>query len=170
MEKDDNIENTKSDIEQTVEDMNNTTSSDRGAYLLERRADNKLNPGCCLDSICTSKTKRYEDACNLYQKAGDKYKMCNQWRKAADCYDNCSKIKINLKENPLKFYQESFFCYSKADSDNNSKKVFEKMNQYLEKEGEYYEAGKNNENLGIKNENNEKYNETIIYYSQAFKY
>jgi len=165
-----NINSTKSNIKIEDNDINNNTNLDREAFLLTRKAENKLNPGCCLDTLFTSKSKRYEDACNLYQKAGDKYKMCNQWRKAADCYDNCSKIKINLKENPLKFYQESFFCYSKADSDNNSKKVFEKMNQYLEKEGEYYQAGKNNENLGIKNENNEKYNEAIIYYSQAFKY
>ena len=170
MEKDDNIENTKSDIEQTVEDMNNTTSSDRGAYLLERRADNKLNPGCCLDSICTSKTKRYEDACNLYEKAGNKYKEAHQWRKAADCFEKCSTIKIDLKQNPTKYYQESFFCYSKANSDINSKKIFEKMNQYLEKEGDFYQAGKNNEQMGIKSENNEYYNEAINYYSQASYY
>ena len=112
MEKDD-IENTKSDIGQTVEDLNNTTSSNREAYLFERKADNKLNPGCCLDSICTSKTKRYEDACNLYEKAGNKYKEAHQWRKAADCFENCSKIKIDLKQNPLKYYHNHFFVIQK---------------------------------------------------------
>lgn len=174
MEKDENMENsrniTKSNIWSSGEDVNNITSSDREAYFLERKADNKLNPGCCLDSICTSKTKRFEDACNLYEKAGNKYKESHQWRKAADCYENCSKIKIDLKQNPIKYYQESFFCFTKANSDINSKKVFEKMNQYLEKEGDYYQAGKNNEQMGIKSENNEYYNEAINYYSQAFYY
>ena len=174
MKKEDNKENSqsisKSDIAQTCEDMNNIKSSDRDAYLLERKADNKLNPGCCLDSICTSKTKRYEDACNLYEKAGNKYKEAHQWRKAADCFENCSKIQINLKQNPIKYYKESFFCYTKTNSDINSKKIFEKMNQYLEKEGDFYQAGKNNEQMAIKSENNEYYNEAINYYSQASYY
>ena len=174
MEKYDNMENsqniTKSDFGHSAENINNTNSSDREAFLLERKADNKLNPGCCLDIICTSKTKRYEDACNLYEKAGNKYKESHQWRKAADCYENCSKIKIDLKQNPLKYYQESFFCYTKANSDINSKKIFEKMNQCLEKEGDFYQAGKNSEQMGIKNENNEYYNEAINYYSQASYY
>ena len=142
----------------------------REAFLLTRKAETKLNPGCCLDTICISKSKRYEEACKLYNKAGDKYKICNQWRKAADCYDNCSKIKVALKENPLQFYQESFSCYTKINNYNSSKKIFEKMNKYLEKEGDYYQAGKNNENLGITNENKKNYNNAIHYYSQALNY
>lgn len=159
----------KSNIDQTGFETNNS-NLDREAFLLEKKADNKLNPGCCLDTLFTSKTKRLEEACKLYKNAGDKYKMCNQWRKAASCYENCSKIKISLKESPVKFYEETFFCYSKANSVSNSQKIFEKMNNYLEREGEYFQAGKNNENLAIKNENNENYNEAIIYYSQAVKY
>lgn len=160
----------KSINEQTVADNNSNTNLDREAFLLTKKADNKLNPGCCLDTLCISKTKRYADACQLYKKAGDKYKICKQWRKAGECYEHCSKIKTIIKEDPLTFYQESFFCYSKINSDNNSKKIFEKMNQYLERKGEYYQAGKNNENLAIKKENDEKYDEAINYYLQAFKY
>ena len=151
-------------------DNKNITNLYREAFLLTRRAENKLNLGCCLDTICTSKSKRYTEACKLYNKAGDKYKICNQWRKAADCYDNCSQIKLSLKENPLKFYQESFLCYSKINNYNNTRRLVEKMNKFLEKEGDYYQAGKNNENLGIINENNEKYSDAINYYSQALNY
>ena len=160
----------KSINEQTVADNNNNTNLDREAFLLTKKADNKLNPGCCFDTLFTSKKKRLEDGCRLYKNAGDKYKECKQWRKAAQCYENCSKIKILLKENPIKFYEETFFCYSKSNSINNAQKVFEKMNNYLVREGDYFQAGKNNENLAIKNENNDNYNQAIIYYSQAAKY
>ena len=159
----------KTSIDQTGFEANNT-NLDREAFLLTKKADNKLNPGCCLDTLFSSKTKRLEDACKLYKNAGDKYKKCNQWRKAAECYENCSKVKLKLRESPFKFYEESFFCYSKANSVSNSQKIFEKMNNYLEREGEYFQAGKNNENLAIKNENRENYNEAILYYSQAVKY
>ena len=183
MEKENNIINNNSSISnisdynnnnsifsQAKNDINDKSNLEKEALILTKKADNKLNPGCCLDTLCISKTKRYSDACKLYKKAGDKYKICRQWRKAGECYEHCSKIKTNLKGDPLTFYQESFFCYSKVNNDNNSKKIFEKMNQYLERKGEYYQAGKNNENLAIKKENDEKYDEAINYYLQAFKY
>ena len=44
------------------------------------------------------------------------------------------------------------------------------MNETLEKEGEFYQAGKNNENLAKQMENNDKYNDAIFYYNQADKY
>ena len=165
-----NNNTSQSIINQTQNDNDNNTNIDRQAFYLERKAERQLNPGCCLDTLFTSKSKRYKEACQLYKKAGDKYKSSNQWRKAAACYDNCSKIKINLKESPIEFYQQSFFCYSKANSDTNAKNIFIKMNQYLEKDGEFYQIGKNNEQMAIKKENNENYNEAIIYYSEAFKY
>jgi tetratricopeptide (TPR) repeat protein len=182
MEKDSNtINNSVSSISKTLEHNNNSllnqTKPDiktieqlnREAYTLKKKADNKFNPGCCLDTLCTSKTKRYEHACDLYKRAGDKYKICGQWRKAAECYDCSAKMQTSLNGNPVPYYQESFFCYSKANSTNSSM-VFEKMNLTLERQGEYYQAGKNNENLAIKNENEEKYTEAINYYLQAFKY
>ena len=164
----DNNNTTNSSINQNENDNNYNLEND--AFTLKRKAENKLNPGCCMDTLFTSKSKRYEDACELYKKAGDKYKICSQWRKAGDCFENCANIKIKLKDNPVNYYQESFFCYSKADSDNNSKKIFGKMNQYLARKGEYFQAGKNNENLAIKMENNDKYNDAIFYYLEASNY
>lgn len=140
------------------------------ALLLKRKAEKKMNPGCCMDTLFSSKSKRYEDACEFYEKAGKKYKSCQQWRKAGDCFENCSKIKVKLKESPIKYYQESFFCYSKGNSESNSKRIFEKMNENLEREGEFYQAGKNNENLAKQIENDDKYDDAIFYYNQAVKY
>jgi len=98
------------------------------------------------------------------------YKSINQWRKAANCFDNCSKIKIILKENPINYYNELFFCYYQLNSESNYKRYFEKMNECLEREGEFYQAGKNSENLAKQMEINGKYNDAIIYYDQALKY
>ena len=162
--------NNNSVINQLKPDIKTIEQLSREAYTLKKKADNKFNPGCCLDTLCTSKTKRYEEACELYKKAGDKYKICGQWKMAGECYDNCAKMQTSLKGNPVPFYQDSFFCYSRSNSINNSSIAFEKMNSYLERQGDFYQAGKNNENLAIKNENEEKYDKAIDYYLQAYKY
>jgi len=140
------------------------------ALFLIRKAERKKNLECCMCSLFSSRTKRYKEACAFYEKAGNIYKSINQWRKAANCFDNCSNIKIILKENPINYYQESFYCYYKGNSETNYKRYFEKMNECLEKEGKFYEAGKNSENLAKEMENNNKYNDAIIYYDQAFTY
>jgi len=123
-----------------------------------------------MDTLFYSKSKRYEDACEFYEKGGKKYKSCCQWRNAGDYFENCSKIKVKLKEIPIKYYQDSFFCYSKGNSESNSKRIFEKMNENLEREGEFYQDGKNNENLAKQMENDDKYEDSIFYYNQAAKY
>lgn len=164
------INNTTKEINQRGTEIQYNSNLENEAYMLTRRAENKLNPGCCLDALFSSKSKRYEDACELYKKAGEKYKVCQQWRKAGDCFERCGQIKAKLKENPTKFYQESFFCYSNGNADNDAKKTFEKMNQYLERDGEFYQVGKNYENLSKKLENNEQYDEALSYYMKSYAY
>ena len=39
------------------------------ALFLERRAESKENPGCCLDVICSSKNGRFKEALKLYEKS-----------------------------------------------------------------------------------------------------
>ena len=149
--------------------QSNSNIEDEALFLI-RKAERKLNPDCCMCTLFSSRTKRFKEACEFYEKAGNIYKSINQWRKAANCFDNCSKIKIQLKENPINYYKELFFCYYKLNSETNYKRYFEKMNECLEKEGEFYQAGKYSENLAKQMENNDKNNDAIIYYDQALKY
>ena len=153
----------------SIIDQSNSNIENEALYLI-RKAERKMNPDCCICTLFSSRTKRCKEACELYEKAGNIYKSINQWRKACNCFDNCSKIKIQLNENPINYYKELFFCYYQLNSENNYKRYFEKMNECLGREGEFYQAGKNYENLAKQMENNGKYNDSIIYYDQALKY
>ena len=148
----------------------NISSEQREAYELKRKAESKLNPGCCLDTICSSRKSRYYQSCDLYQKSAEKYKSSFQWRNAAECYEKCAEIKLDLHESPLAFYKEIIFCYQKADSIVNMKKILFKMNDYLDKRGEFYEAGKNCENMGINFEKEGQNKEALFYYKEAINY
>ena len=160
--------NTNSYVNPIINQSNSNIENE--ALFLIRKAERKMNPDCCMCTLCSSRTKRCKEACELYAKAGNIYKSIDQWRKAANCFDNCSKLKIQLKENPINYYKELFFCYYQLNSETNYKRYFEKMNECLEKEGEFYQAGKNSENLAKQMENIEKFNDAIIYYDQALKY
>ena len=104
------------------------------ALFLQRRAESKLNPGCCLDTICTSKKKLLNDALNLYEKSGEKFILCNEYRKAGECYEKCGEIKLKyLNENPCIYYEKCIFCYQQINSDYNTKKISAKLNNYLQK-------------------------------------
>jgi len=139
------------------------------ALDLRRKGESILNPTCCLGILCTTKKGRYNKSCNLFQQSGEKYKNCQQWRKAADCYEVCGDIKEQLQEDSTQFYKESVSCYQKANSEVNAKKIFFKMIDHLEKKGQYYEAGKNCEDMGMKYENENNYNEAIYCYQEAIK-
>ena len=161
---------TKSVVNNTDIDIASNTMIENEAIHYQKRADNKIFPSCCLSTLCSSKEKRTEDACELYRKAGEKYKICKKWKEAGDCFYNCSILKSRLKQNPYNSYQDAFFCYSKAHCEIDSKKMFEKMNKYLEERNEFYKAGKINQNLAIEKESKEKYEDAIIYYLQALNF
>ena len=161
---------TKSIINQTATDVDNELCMENEAHILVKKAEKKLKRRCCMNYICYSKNDRLNDACTLFKRAGDKYKVCNQWKKAGLSYENCALIKIKLKEKPTNYYILSYQCFSKIDIGNEPKSIFEKMNYYLEKDGEYFKVGKNYENLALQKENKNKYDEATKYYLQAIKY
>ena len=129
--------------------INNINCLDEKVALeLKRKAESKINPGCCIDRFCTSKKSLLNQSRDLYKQSAEIYKNCLQWRKAGDCYEKCAIIKLNLKESPVDAYKEAIFCYQNVNSDVNIKIVFFKMINYLEAKGEIYEIAKNYEELG----------------------
>lgn len=161
---------TKSIINQTSTDADIESNIENEAFILAKKAEYKLKRRCCLYCIIASKHSRIVEACELYKKAGDKFKICNQWKKAGLCYENCSEIKKKLKEKPTFFLKQSYLCFSKIDIGNDSKRLFEKLNEQLEKDEEYFQIGKNHENLAIQKDNKKKYDEAIYHYLQALKF
>ena len=159
---------TKSIINQTENDLDIESNLERECNNLIKSARRKIQPKCCL--FCSPKYKRYEESCSLYKIAGDKYKSAHCWHKAAICYENCSLIKKRLQQNPLNYYEQAYYCYDKMDFSNDLKNIFDMMNSLLEKEGKFFQVGKNYENMGIKMEKKEKYDIAIEYYLLAMKY
>ena len=159
---------TKSIINQTENDLEIESNLERECNNLIKSAKRKIQPKCCL--FCSPKYKRYEESCSLYKIAGDKYKSAHCWHKAAICYENCSLIKKRLQQNPLNYYEQAYYCYDKMDFSNDLKNIFDMMNSLLEKEGKFFQVGKNYENMGIKMEKKENYDIAIEYYLLAMKY
>ena len=118
------------------------TTEEMEAYELKRKAEVQLNPGCCIDLLCTTEKSRFNKSINLFKKSAEKYKSLEQWRKTGDIYEKCAEIKINLKENPLEFYNESISCYENIYSDANVKKIFFRINNYYEKKRRIFRSRK----------------------------
>ena len=161
---------TKSIINQTITEVDNDTKLEGEAKNLVKKAENKLKRRCCLYQLIHSKEERLIESCQLYRRAGDKYKLCNQWKKAGLCYENCALIKIRLKEKPTNFYKLAYNCYEKIDIGNEAKVVFDKMNICLEKDKNFFQAGKNCEELAFQKEIKRKYEEAMDLYFKSSNY
>ena len=162
---------TKSIINQTLTEVDNDTKLEGEARDLAKKAENKLRRRCCLYVLIHSKEERLIESCQLYKRAGDKFKMCNQWKKAGLCYENSALIKIRLKEKPINFYKLAYNCYDKIDIGNEAKVVFDKMNACLEKDKNYFQVAKNCEELAIQKEIKKKYEEAMdLYFKSSIYY
>lgn len=161
---------TKSIINQTITEVDNDTKLEREAKDLIKKAENKLRRRCCLYVLIHSKEERLIESCQLYKKGGDKYKICNQWKKAGLCYENCALIKIRLKEKPAPFYKLAYDCYEKIDIGDEAKIIFDKMNLFLEKDKNFFQAAKNCEELAVQKETKKKYGEAMELYFKSSNY
>ena len=161
----------KSIINQTETELEIGSNQEKEAKKLIKKANSLSKQRCCcFCNICSSKEKRYLESSNLYYKAGDIYKSFHQWNNAGVCYENSSIMKEKTKESPLSSYEQAYYCFEKTGIGTDSKRMFDKINLLLEKEGKFFQIGKNHENLAIKRENREKYDTAIEHYLQAIKY
>ena len=146
----------KSIINQTETELEMDSNQEKEAKKLIKKANSLSKQRCCcFCNICSSKEKRYLESSNLYYKAGDIYKSFHQWNNAGVCYENSSKMKEKTKESPLSSYEQAYYCFEKTGIGTDSKRMFDKINLLLEKEGKFFQIGKNHENLAIKRENRE---------------
>ena len=159
---------TKSIINQTDTEQEMEPKQEEEAKRLIKKAKALSQPKCCF--CCYSKEKLYQEISELYIKAGDIYKSSHQWRNAGLCYENGSLIRIKLKQSPISCYEKAYYCYEKIDIGDDSKRIFDKMNLYLEKQEKFFQVGKNYENLAINRENKEKYDIAIEHYLKAVNY
>ena len=112
--------------------INNYNSfEEKEAFELKRKAESKLNPGCCLDTLCTSRKSMLNQSCDLYQKSAEIYsnvnvknnffKMNNYLEKKGKIYEvgknyeNMGIIYENKgqKDEAIYFYNEAIKYYGK---------------------------------------------------------
>ncbi|TMW60517.1 hypothetical protein Poli38472_000559 [Pythium oligandrum] len=62
-------------------------------------------------------TQKYEDASDLFEKAGNQYKIGRKWQEAADAYVKCAECQMKLKESSraAQFYQNAADALSKVN-------------------------------------------------------
>ncbi len=77
-------------------------------------AEKKLNPGC-IAAMCSNKEQRMEEARDLYEKAGNKFKLAQVWFEAGECFEKAADIQERNKENASEFYKEAAFCFNFSD-------------------------------------------------------
>jgi alpha-soluble NSF attachment protein len=81
------------------------------AYNLVTKAEKKLKPGF-FGAIFTSKDSRLEEALDLYEKAGNIFKLAKKWHEAGECFEKCAEIEEKLKADPASHFQDAAHCYS----------------------------------------------------------
>jgi alpha-soluble NSF attachment protein len=84
------------------------------AYNLVTKAEKKLKPGF-LGGLFSSKDSRMEEALDLYEKAGNIFKLSKKWFEAGECFEKCGEIEEKLKTDPANHYQDAAHCFSFID-------------------------------------------------------
>ncbi|TYZ60433.1 hypothetical protein PybrP1_009383 [[Pythium] brassicae (nom. inval.)] len=62
-------------------------------------------------------TQKYEDASDLFERAGNQYKISKRWQEAADAYVKCADCQMRLKESSraAQFYQQAAEALAKVN-------------------------------------------------------
>lgn len=84
------------------------------AHLLVEKAEKKLKPGF-FGGLFNSKEGRFEEALDLYEKAGNIFKLSKKWFEAGECFEKCGNIEEQLKADAASHYQDAAHCFSFVD-------------------------------------------------------
>lgn len=110
---------------------------------LVNQANNKLAKK--ITDIFTSKEQKYRDACDLFEKAANKYKGNKQFKEAGDTYYRIYECNSQLKYDNYetnKALVEAGNCYKKAKSINDAIRCYEQVSVLFAESGNFNSAGK----------------------------
>jgi len=91
------------------------------ARRLVEQAQKKMKSGF-FKSLFSSEATRKEEALDLYERAGNIFKLCKLWAEAGECFENCGELEEFLQADPTSNYQDSAHCYKFLDPKSNSLK------------------------------------------------
>jgi alpha-soluble NSF attachment protein len=138
------------------------------AYNLVEKAEKKLKTGF-LGGLFSSKEGRMEEALELYQKAGNIFKLNKKWVEAGECFEKCGNLEESLKADPTSHFQDASHCYSFMDK-RRSYDVLQKCLKIYQNQGRFQMAGKMEKQIAEDFESELKYNESIQSYIKAAEY
>ncbi|EDV20331.1 Alpha-soluble NSF attachment protein [Trichoplax sp. H2] len=75
-------------------------------------------------------TSKLEDACDLYQRAGNSFKMAKKWSEAAGAFCEAARLKIHLqsRHEAASFFVDAATCFKKSEPE----KAIESLNKAVE--------------------------------------
>lgn len=88
------------------------------ANRLRAEAESRLDSSKGLLSRIFGAHSKIEDACDLYTRAGNAFKMAKKWNEAGDCFCQTAKIQLNQlqsKHEAATQYVEAANCFRKSD-------------------------------------------------------
>lgn len=84
------------------------------ARKLVLEAQKKLKAGF-FGRMFSSESSRKEEALDLYERAGNIFKLCKLWEEAGECFEQCGELEESLHSDPSTNYQDSAHCYKFVD-------------------------------------------------------
>ena len=129
-------------------------------------AEKKMKKGGFMSMF--SGGSRTDEAQELYQKAGNQFKLAHEWNDAADCYVQyafCSQ-KLGMGSEEAQGYVEAANCLRKV-SPESSLEWFKKGIEIYSNAGRYQQAAKQLKTVGEMLEQDEKPELAIEYYQKA---
>lgn len=138
------------------------------AQRLVAEAEKKMKPGF-FTKLMSSSESRYEEALDLYEKAGNMYKLTKKWYEAGECFEKCGSLEEKLKSDAAGHYQDAAHCFNFVDKKRASDNLQHCMKIY-ENQGRFQMAGKIQKQMAEEHEADLKYDEAAQYYKKAAEY
>jgi alpha-soluble NSF attachment protein len=138
------------------------------AHNLVQQAEKKLKVGF-FGKVFSSKEGRLEEALDLYEKAGNMFKLSKKWFEAGECYEKCADIEVELKADAASHYQDAAHCFNFVDKKRASANL-DKCLKIYENQGRFQMAGKIQKTVAEEFESDLKYELAIDAYKRAADY
>lgn len=118
-----------------------------------------------------SGSQKFEDASDLFEKAGNQYKVARKWQEAADAYAKCAECQMKLKESSraAQFYQNAGEAMSKVNP-HDSVEYFKTAIAMLCDAGRFSNAAKLQKQIAEVFEGQDNKEEALEAYRQAADY
>ena len=90
--------------------------------VLIRKAESKLSPGFFV-KIFSNQQIHIEEVTQLYELAGNIYKLNKEWEKAGKYFEKCEELDKKTQTEPSQHYRVASHCFSFLDKERSIKNL-----------------------------------------------